>query len=157
MDTNDDKSGVRVFPPLIYLIAVGIGFLLQHLAPLRMPVGWREVERDAGVMLIALGLVIMVWAVALFRLVGTTPNPTKPTTALVVRGPFRFTRNPMYLGLTLVGVGVGLVTDAIWVALLAILASVAVQVLVIAKEEPYLERKFGADYRAYRERVGRWL
>ena len=157
MSSNEDTSGVRVFPPLIYLLAVGVGFLLQRLVPLRLPVGWREVERDAGVMLIGLGLILMFWAVALFRLAGTTPNPTKPTTAFVVRGPFRFTRNPMYLGLTLLCIGVGLEADAIWVVLLAILAAVAVQVLVIAKEEPYLERKFGADYRAYRERVGRWL
>ena len=157
MAAHEDTSGVRVFPPLIYLIAIGIGFLIQRLIPLRLPTGWRLAEQILGVALVGLGMISIFSAAALFRLAGTTPNPTKPTTAFVVRGPFRFTRNPMYLGLTLVSIGIGLGYDTIWVVLLAFGAAIVIQKVVIDKEEPYMERRFGAEYVAYKSRVRRWL
>jgi protein-S-isoprenylcysteine O-methyltransferase Ste14 len=157
MDTGDDTSGVRVFPPLVYLIAVGIGFLVQRLIPLKLGTDWRVSEQVLGAALVGLGLISIFSAAMVFRQAGTTPNPTKPTTAFVVRGPFRFTRNPMYLGLTLVSIGIGLAYDAIWVVVLALAAAIVIQKAVIDREEPYLERKFGSEYIAYKSRVRRWL
>jgi protein-S-isoprenylcysteine O-methyltransferase Ste14 len=156
MATNDDTSGVRVFPPLIYLVAIAAGLLVQR--ALRFPLaGWPAGVRILGWVLIAIGLGAAIWAVAVFRLAGTTPNPTRPTTAFVVRGPYRFTRNPMYVGLTAVSMGVGLVTESPWVIVMAFVAALVTQRMVIDREESYLDRRFGADYRAYKARVRRWV
>jgi protein-S-isoprenylcysteine O-methyltransferase Ste14 len=157
MAAKDDTSGVRVFPPAIYLAAVLIGFLLQRVVPLQAPASWRPFEHGAGIVLIVVGFVTNVSAIAVFRLSGTTPNPMKPVRAFVVRGPYRFTRNPMYLGLTVLCSGIGLTTDALWVTVLAFVAAVVTKRIVIDKEEPYLTRQFGSEYQAYTERVRRWL
>jgi len=95
--------------------------------------------------------------VFLFRRAGTTPNPTKPTTALVLRGPYRFTRNPMYLGFAALYLGVTLLVNSLWPLLLFPAVVGLVQGRVIAREEAYLEAKFGNEYRAYKMRVRRWL
>jgi protein-S-isoprenylcysteine O-methyltransferase Ste14 len=157
MATNDDTSGVRVFPPGIYLIAVLVGFLLQKVVPLRAPTSWQPVEYWTGVVLIVAGLGITLSAVGVFRMAGTSPNPTKPVTAFVVRGPYRFTRNPMYLGFTLLSAGIGLMTNSLWVAAMAVVAAAVTKRLVIDKEEPYLARRFGSDYLTYQQRVRRWV
>ncbi len=157
MTTNGDTSGVRVFPPAIYLAAVLIGLLVQQAVPLHVPTSWRPIEHGAGLVLIVVGFITNVSAIAVFRLSGTTPNPMKPVRAFVVRGPYRFTRNPMYLGLTVLCAGIGLVADALWVTALAFAAAAVIQRIVIDKEEPYLTRKFGAEYQGYTERVRRWL
>ena len=157
MAANDDTSGVRVFPPGIYLIAVVIGFLLQKVVPLRLPTSWQVVEYWAGLVLIVGAVGISLSAVGVFRMAGTSPNPTKPVTAFVVRGPYRFTRNPMYLGLTLLSAGIGLATNTLWVTAMAVVAAAVTKRLVIDKEEPYLARKFGSDYQTYQQRVRRWV
>jgi protein-S-isoprenylcysteine O-methyltransferase Ste14 len=92
-----------------------------------------------------------------FRRAGTTENPFKPSTALVFDGPYRFTRNPMYLGMAAVYVGLAFVLGLMWALLFLPLVLIAVDRLVIAREEPYLERKFGEEYVAYKRRVRRWI
>jgi len=96
-------------------------------------------------------------AVVLFRRAGTTPNPTRPTTALVLHGPYRFTRNPMYVSLVLLYVAVTLFVNSWWPVVLLPLVLVATDRLVIAPEERYLAAAFTAEYGAYRSRVRRWL
>ncbi len=150
------SSGVRIFPPLIQIASIGLGFLFQWAVPVRIP-GDLHHGRLAGYVLLAAALGLMAWSlIGMFR-AGTTPNPTRPTTALLIRGPYRFTRNPMYLAWELVVIGVGLAANAPWVILMALPAAWITVLLVIGKEERYLETKFGAEYLNYKARVRRWI
>jgi len=149
---------VRIFPPAIYLIALAAGFLVQWAWPTRLvPQAWATVAGIVGIVLLVMWLVLAIWAVRTFRGVGTTPNPTKPTTALALGGPYRFTRNPMYVGLALMQVGVALAANALWPLVFVVLSVIVVQRAVIVPEEAYLERKFGAPYVEYKQRVRRWI
>ena len=87
----------------------------------------------------------------------TSVDPMKPTTALVTEGAFRYSRNPIYVALTLLYVGVALLINALWILLLVVPALVVLRYGVIAREEAYLTRKFGDAYRQYTAQVRRWL
>jgi protein-S-isoprenylcysteine O-methyltransferase Ste14 len=144
-------------PPLIYAGLFLVGYAVRRAVPLRL---WGDPPPGARLVawgLVAAGVLLAASAVVLFRRAGTTPNPTRPTTALVLHGPYRFTRNPMYLGLSLCYLGAALLVNSIWPLILFPALIVLVQGWVIALEEAYLERKFAAEYRAYRARVRRWL
>jgi protein-S-isoprenylcysteine O-methyltransferase Ste14 len=97
------------------------------------------------------------WSVLFFRRSGQNENPWKPTPAIVERGPYRITRNPMYLQMVLVCVGFALMLMNVWILLLTPLGAWILQRFAIEPEEAYLERKFGDDYRSYRQRVRRWI
>src|SRR5262249_31678710 len=97
------------------------------------------------------------WSYRLFRRVGTSMVPVKPSTALVVRGPYRLTRNPMYLSLLCLYLAAALWFGVVWALILVPLVVLVVQSLVIRKEERYLEQKFGDTYRQYRAHVRRWI
>ena len=154
---SPDTPGVRVLPPLIYAGLFAVGYAVHRPLPVRL---WGEpppVARLVGWGLVASGVLLAAGAVVLFRRAGTTPNPTRPTTALVIHGPYRFTRNPMYLGLGLCYLGATLLVNSVWPLALFPALIVLVRRCVIAPEEAYLARKFGAEYRAYQARVRRWL
>jgi len=110
-----------------------------------------------GVIVAAAILGLGVWPVVLFRRSGQSEIPWKPTTSIVDRGPFRFTRNPMYLQLVLVSVGFAVMLVNWWIVLLTPICAWALQRLAIRPEEEYLERKFGETYLAYKRRVRRWI
>ena len=149
--TQQTSSGVRIFPPAIHLVSIALGFLLQWAVPIPM-----FGMRISGGILIAIALALIIWSVVVMSRSGTTPNPTRPTTALVTHGPFRLTRNPMYLAWELVIAGVGLAANAPWVILMAVPAAFLTLRLVIDKEERYLAAKFGPEYQDYKSRVRRW-
>ena len=151
-------SGVRVFPPLLPLLGLAVGFLLEwwRAVPIA-PEAARAATRWTGGALVAICFGLAGWAVATFRRLGTTPNPTRPTTALAERGPYRFTRNPMYLALLLGQTGVALLANALWPLATMPLVAWALDRLVIAREERYLEARYGDAYRALKARVPRWL
>jgi protein-S-isoprenylcysteine O-methyltransferase Ste14 len=109
-----------------------------------------------GVAVLLLGLVALP-ALRQFIRAGTHPEPWKPTTALVTDGPYRFSRNPMYLGFTFIYLGVACWVNTAWPVVLLPLVLLVMQYGVILREEAYLERKFGEEYRAFRRRVRRWL
>lgn len=153
--TSKDHAGVWVPPPLLYVVIFLAGMLLQQLLPLpRFSEGLGLV---GGIVFLAAWAVLIVWSVGLFRRAHTSLLPVRPAQALVVQGPYRFTRNPMYLSLLCAYVGVALLTRLIWPVLLLPLVILAVNTLVIRKEEQYLERKFGSAYTAYKEHVRRWI
>jgi protein-S-isoprenylcysteine O-methyltransferase Ste14 len=151
MSIKPPNSGVRIFPPAIQIAAIALGFLLQWALPIRI-----FGMKIPGVLLLAVALGLIVWTAVLMFRAGTTPNPTRPTTALLIDGPFRFTRNPMYLANELIVIGVGLAFNAPWVILMAIPAALLTSRLVIDKEERYLAAKFSAEYLDYKARVRRW-
>ena len=155
-DARADSSGVAFPPPLAYALGFGIGYALDRLKP--APVGVDGGARTLlGWVLAGAGVALAASAIVLFRRAGTSPVPIQPTTALVVRGPYRFTRNPMYLGLAALYVGVALLINSLWPLVVLPVVLIVIRWGVVAREEAYLEREFGDEYRAYQARVRRWL
>jgi protein-S-isoprenylcysteine O-methyltransferase Ste14 len=150
-----DHAGVRVPPPLIYLAVFLVALGLQRVLPL--PAIPKMIGFRAGPTIIAAGNAFAAWSVGLFRRAGTSLIPIKPTTALVINGPYHFTRNPMYLSLLTVYVGAALMMRTLWALLLIPLVIVAIRYLVIRKEEKYLQRKFGEAFLSYKASVRRWI
>ena len=152
-----DVPGVIVFPPLIPLAVLVVGGLLDWLAPLDWLSGIpRPARVAAGLVLVGVGLWMAQSGKATMKRLGTNVRPTQPTLALVTEGAFAHLRNPLYVGmsLALLGLIVGLGLD--W-ALLAFLASLPVlHYGVVLREERYLERKFGEEYRRYKASVPRY-
>jgi protein-S-isoprenylcysteine O-methyltransferase Ste14 len=156
---GNESSGVIAPPPLIYAAGIVLGLALNWLAPLPLWPGGagRALRWTAGGALFAVAALLAAWAMLRFARAGT-PVPTwRPTKALVVEGPYRLTRNPIYVALGLVQAALGLSLDNAWIlaALVAVLA--VINFGVVAREEAYLERRFGEDYRRYRAEVRRWL
>ena len=148
-------SGVKFPPPLVYLGGLLAGWLLGGVQPLRaFDDAWAD---PACLVAMIAGATLVASALGLFRRAGTDPLPMRPTTALVLSGPYRFTRNPMYLGMALIYLGFALLFDLTWALLLLPLVLLVIRTQVNAREERYLEAKFGEEYRAYRRRVRRWL
>lgn len=158
-DESRDRADVRVFPPAIPLVAILLGAGLNRLWPLDLGFAVPSPERYwlGGLIVIGAVLVLGLWSVVLFRRGGQDENPWKPTPHLEERGPFRITRNPMYLQMVVVCVGVSVVLMNGWILALTPLVAWGLQRFVIIPEEVYLERKFGEAYRAYKRRVRRWL
>jgi protein-S-isoprenylcysteine O-methyltransferase Ste14 len=153
-DDSPDIPHVIAPPPVIYALPLAGGLVLNHFHPVPvLPSAWAH---TLGPLCLALGLIGLP-AVLAFRRAGTHPQPWRPSTALVTTGPYRFTRNPMYLGFTLLYLGVSFWVNTAWplVALPAIL--LVIRYGVVAREEAYMERRFGDAYLAYRARVRRWL
>ena len=150
-----DNAGVRTPPPLIYAVLFGLGLLLHQIVPITFPPNMPA--RVAALICLGCGVLLAIWSNVLFRRAHTSLVPIKPSTALVVRGPYRMTRNPMYLGLLCVYIAAALWFGVVWALILVPLVVLAVQRLAIAKEERYLEQKFGQVYREYRMHVRRWI
>lgn len=149
------RSGSRIPPPAIYFA----GFLIGVAIELAWPIGSlpSAFALAAGLVGGAVWLALDVRAMMLFQKAGTGVAPTQPTTGLVTHGPYRVTRNPMYVGMAFLYLGLALALGVIWsLALLPVVLAI-VDRLVIAPEERYLEAKFGEKYREYKRRVRRWL
>ena len=155
MAQTSDSPGVRFPPPFVYFIAIILGVVLNRRWPLPLP-------HDAAVTTFGLTslvgwFVLMVASVGLFRRSRTSLVPIKPATTLVIAGPYRLTRNPMYVSLALLVVGTGLLLGTLWPLILLVPTLMIIQQWVIAPEERYLHRRFGADYERYTADVRRWL
>src|SRR5438477_8432579 len=152
-DVENRQGGARVWfpPPLVFAAAILIGAFLPGLRP-RV---W--VSAPAGAVLVVLGAALFVWSLGWFRRTGQNPRPWTPTAELIVAGPYRFSRNPIYLGMTLLTIGIGGLLARGWIALLAPLALLAVHHIAVLPEERYLADKFGEPYMQYRSRVRRYL
>jgi len=114
-------------------------------------------SRVAAVLCIALWAILTVWSIGLFHRARTSFLPIKPTTTLVVHGPYQFTPNPMYFGLVCLYLGLALWFGMFWALILLPAVIALVQHYVIAREEQYLERKFGEEYLRYKADVRRWI
>jgi protein-S-isoprenylcysteine O-methyltransferase Ste14 len=151
-------AGVIARPPVLFLVALLLGLALDHLLP--VPVAGLEADLlhwiSAG-SLILLGLALAAAGIRDFTNAGT-PVPTyKPTRALVTTGIHGWTRNPIYLGMFLLYGGIGLAARSPWTLILTLPLAITIRYGVVAREEAYLERRFGDAYRQYRARVRRWL
>ena len=159
---NESRPGergarVRFPPPLVFLIGVLMGVVCQSVvAPAPVPVS-RGVSLVGGILILLVGLSVAAPARVLFARTGQSPIPWKPSPELILRGPYRFTRNPMYVGITLVQIGLGVALNNLWISLFAAPALLAVHFTAVLPEERYLTEKFGANYKAYLAQVRRYL
>jgi len=155
MIEHNDHAGVKIPPPLLVLIHILAAFLLNWLLPLHL-ISMKYFQW-VGYSLCILGLGAAFSAISQFRKMNTTVNPHGSVSVIVVSGPYRFSRNPIYLGFVLVLIGLPLALNNYWGVVLSPLLVVFMTRLVIQHEETYLEGKFGDEYKRYKSRVRRWL
>lgn len=150
-----DHADVAVFPPALVAGSALLGFVLQKLAP--NPVLPKRVRRGLGLVLTGSAFAVAFSALHELREAHTAVDVRKPTTAVVTTGIYAYTRNPLYLAMMMLYLGIGSLRNSRWHWLLALPTVAALQLAVIAREEAYLERKFGAEYLGYKARVRRWI
>ena len=157
MNEQQDAAAVKVFPPAVPLLTILIGIGLNHLWPIDVEFPFPKIWRYSvgGVIIAGAILCLGLWSVALFRRSGQSENPWKPTPQLADGGPFRITRNPMYLQMILICLGVAVILGNVWILIMMPFGAWVLQRFAILPEEAYLERKFGAQYLAYKHRVRR--
>lgn len=159
-ESAERGANVRFPPPAVYLAFILLGWSLSYAAALPVP-GPQPVTRyvslAAGLAIFLAGLWLIVDASKLFRRTGQHPAPWKPSPELVLSGAYRFTRNPMYVGMTCIQAGLGLAVNNLWIALLAAFSLLTVHFLAVVPEENYLTDKFGDSYRSYLIKVRRYL
>jgi len=157
-DPSPDNDGVVILPPLVFLVALIAGYVVWWFWPVPIaPTAWDIPVRLAGAVITVAGIWLMLAAVVRFLREGTTPTHWEPTTKVVSAGPYRFSRNPMYVGMALFQAGAAMAGNALWPLLLVIPAIWIIQTQVIAREERYLEAKFGEEYRRYKAQVRGWI
>ena len=151
-------AGVIARPPLLFLAALLLGLAADHLLPLPFAVRNADVVRwiIAGSLILS-GLAVFAAGVRNFSRAATPVPTNEPTRALVTTGVHGWTRNPIYLGMFLVYGGIGVAARSPWTLILTLPLAITIRYGVVAREEAYLERRFGAAYRDYKARVRRWL
>lgn len=155
---HTDRARTAFEPPLLVLASLILSFVLSRFLPLALwPEGLARFGEAAGVAMIIGSVVLMTWAgVSMVRGGGSLPVHT-PTVRLVIRGPYRLTRNPIYTGMVALLLGIGFVRDSCWFLAIGVATALLLRWGVILREEAYLEGKFGDEYREYAKRVRRWL
>ena len=155
MSDGNDAPNVKIVPPLVYLAGIVIGFLATIWMPTKVvpnSVAW-----TVGGILICCGAVLTGSAISKFKDVGTTVRPDRPASKLVIAGPYKITRNPMYLGLAFVYLGIAIAGQSVWALMLLPVVLALIQRRAIEPEEAFLEKRFGANYISYKHNVRRWL
>jgi len=153
--TQRDIPGVIAPPPLILLGHILLGLALDWLRP--APFLPAAAQYALGAVLIVLALALAGAAIFRFARAGTNVPTRQPATALVVAGPYRFSRNPIYVGMILLLLGIGVMVDSVWILACAVPFALVLRYGVIAREERYLAAKFGDAYRLYCAKVRRWI
>jgi protein-S-isoprenylcysteine O-methyltransferase Ste14 len=155
MSDYSDAPNVKIIPSLVYLAGIVIGFIATIWMPTKVvpnSVAW-----TVGGILIFCGAVLAGSAISKFKDVGTTVRPDRAASTLVIAGPYKVTRNPMYFGLAFVYLGVAVACQSVWALILLPVVLIVIQRGAIEPEEAFLEKRFGANYISYKEKVRRWL
>jgi protein-S-isoprenylcysteine O-methyltransferase Ste14 len=155
LSPQEDRPGVPIAPPLLFVIPLLVSVVIEYFFPtvfVQGPIRW-----IAGVLLVACGIALNAAGFVTQRRAGTDPIPFNPTTKIVSHGLYRFSRNPMYIGFALWTLGLATLLNSMWALLAVPLGLILIDLLVVAREERYLERKFGEEYLAYKQRVRRWI
>lgn len=157
MGAANDNPGVIAPPPLLYAAALGIGLAIDLLL-FRLHTGISAPLRyGIAILLLAVAIALAASALGRFRRAGTRAEPWQPTTAIVTSGVYAFTRNPMYVAMALLYLAAAIAADSVIALILLVPLLVTVHYGVVAREERYLEAKFGDEYRRYKETVRRWI
>jgi protein-S-isoprenylcysteine O-methyltransferase Ste14 len=157
MNAYRSKPLAFPWPPLVYGLAILTSLLLQAAIPLTVPETDIWITRAAGGALICLAICLDVWAMRTLLDSHTTVLPHRCSTHLVTNGPYRFTRNPIYLGYTLAMAGIALLTLNPWFLLTGIVAVVVTSTVAVRREELHLLSRFGIDFERYCHRTSRWI
>ena len=144
-----------VRPPLVYLVSIVTGVLIQLAWPLPFLPG--RLAARLGAPVVAVAIALFAYAAGTFRAAGTPVPARKPTTVIVRSGPYRLSRNPIYLAFSILQLGSASWVNSLWLIATLVVAIALMAYVVIPREERYLERRFGADYLEYRASVPRWL
>jgi protein-S-isoprenylcysteine O-methyltransferase Ste14 len=150
-----DAPDVRIIPPLVYVIGLVVGLLVSVWLPTKVvsdALAW-----SLGGFLFVCGAALAGSAVLRFLSEGTTVRPDRAPATFVIAGPYKITRNPMYVGLAIAYVGIAIADQSLWALILLPVVLAIINRAVIAREELFLSRRFGSDYLAYQKRVRRWL
>jgi protein-S-isoprenylcysteine O-methyltransferase Ste14 len=141
-------------PPFIYLIAIVTGLVLHFVRPIPFVAG---LARLFGVPIAVFAAALFIWSIKTFRSAGTPVPGNRPTTTIVKAGPYRFSRNPIYLAFSLFQTGIAVGVNDAWVLITLLPAISVMSLVVIPREERYLEARFGEEYSRYKASVRRWL
>src|SRR5262249_40130374 len=141
-------------PPVIYLAAILIGVVLHLVSPVSFVPGW---ARPFGALIAVFAVTLFVWAIRTFRSAGTPVPGNQPTTTIVKAGPYRLSRNPIYLAFSLFQTGIALGVNDAWMLIMLLPTIFVMSFVVIPREERYLEARFGEEYTTYKASVRRWL
>ena len=141
-------------PPAIYLIAILVGLALHFVVPIRfIP----NLARPLGGLIAVSAAMLFIWSIRTFRSAGTPVPGNQPTTTIVKVGPYGFSRNPIYLAFSLFQTGIALVVNDAWILITLLPAIGIIPLVVIPREERYLQARFGAEYSTYKASVRRWF
>ena len=156
MTDKADNAQVLVRPPIALLIGIAAGVALDWFVPLPwLPASFPRAWIGWGVF--GVGFALLVWAAATIRMAGSNVPTNQPTTAIVEEGPYRLSRNPIYVAMFLALIGLAIALNTLWLLVMLVPFALVIRYGVVAREEKYLDRKFGDSYRSYRSRVRRWL
>ena len=142
-------------PPLVYLAAIALGLLLEGVWPVAFVPG--TVNAPLGVTTVLVAVALFVSAVRTLRAAGTPVPGDRPTTLIVRAGPYRYSRNPIYLAFSLLQLGIALWANNLWLLITLVPAVALMSFVVVPREERYLESHFAPDYLPYKAAVRRWL
>ena len=157
-DKKREHAGVVFPPPLLFILGFAVSLLFHKFLPLYLLAdSLRGVFSIIGRLFVLIGLGIMIWGLLTFHRFRTAVSPYQPASQVVSAGPYRFSRNPMYVGFTAAYIGGILLKNTLWALLLLPLVLWLLVVLVIRPEERYLTQAFGSVYTDYANRVRRWL
>lgn len=147
---------IHLPPPLVYVAAFTVGLLAGRFWPLPLGIG-ESLASPLGSVLVAAGLALAFWGMFTFARHRTAVFPNRPATTVVRDGPYRFSRNPMYLGLAVAYIGGAVLLDTVWPLVFLPIAVLAINAFIITREEQYLAREFGEEYTDFRKSVRRWI
>jgi len=156
---NQNAAAVKFPPPILPIVTIVAGHILGRFMPMLSEYDLPTPARYwiGGLIAVASVLILVVWPARQFQQSGQDPKPWTPTPEMVVHGPYKFTRNPMYLGMLLFCIGFAIILSYLWILILTPVCGWLIYYFAIRHEEAYLEEKFGDAYRAYKAGVRRWI
>jgi protein-S-isoprenylcysteine O-methyltransferase Ste14 len=152
---EEDRPGVPVAPPLLFVLPILASLAFEWFVPTSFVHG--AFRWILGAIFFLAGLALNIGGFVIQKRAGTDPIPFNPSTRIVTHGPYRFSRNPMYIGFAWCTLGIAVLVDCVWMLLAVPIGLVLIDRLIITREERYLERKFGDEYLSYKRRVRRWI
>jgi protein-S-isoprenylcysteine O-methyltransferase Ste14 len=150
-------AAITLPPPFLFFVCLGTGLLLDYFLPIDIPGIPRTIKMIIGMFFLTASAYFALGALTVMRKNKTPFDPSKETLVIVSKGPFRFSRNPMYLSLLLLMFGVASFTFSLWYFVAVFVLFFLLGPLAVKPEEKYLTEKFGKQYTDYKNRVRRWI